>query len=211
MNDEVLEITQTENTDNADYFDLLLGLFDEHAHHKREKGDFFENLTLEIFKNSVFFTERFDFAEVMLWGDFSRAYKVEQKKDYGVDLVARTKNGEFFAIQCKCLAQKRLDLDKLKTFLTWGEFERNDGGEPIEISRRFLFHTCREITKEAWQALNQKKGIPCEIFDYAKLKEMQFDWKTAFEKRDPKGIANRKKLEFQDHQKAAFAEIVRHF
>ena len=66
------------------------------------------------------------FKTVMLWGDWAHEHGIDAR-DVGIDLVAETRNGEYWAIQCKCYAENLL-LQKpdINSFLAstgnlWGE------------------------------------------------------------------------------------------
>ena len=71
---------------------------------ERDKGERFERLMQAFLKTAPMYAGLFE--HVWLWADFP--YK--KGKDTGIDLVAKTKDGDFWAIQCKCYSEEtRID------------------------------------------------------------------------------------------------------
>lgn len=67
-----------------------------------DKGTRFEVLMKNFLKTYQIYSGKF--SEVWLWNDFP--YRAELGgKDLGIDIVAKTYNGEFWAVQCKCYAE----------------------------------------------------------------------------------------------------------
>ncbi|MDR1298283.1 MAG: restriction endonuclease, partial [Deltaproteobacteria bacterium] len=71
---------------------------------EHHKGYLFEKLIANFLKTYQLYDDKF--AHVWLWQDFPyRADIGPSGHDIGIDLVARTVEGEYWAIQCKCYNQ----------------------------------------------------------------------------------------------------------
>lgn len=81
----------------SSFFDLI-NKYRRVAKTEREKGTYFELLCIKYFKNEPFYADLF--AEVQTYTKWAKAQGLSGK-DTGIDLVATTKDGEFYAIQCK--------------------------------------------------------------------------------------------------------------
>ena len=96
-------------------FEKILELYRKFATSESDKGTKFERLmknfllTYQVYKGV--------FEKVWLWKDFP--YRAELGgKDLGIDIVAKTFNGEFWAVQCKCYAETtRIDKPAVDSFL----------------------------------------------------------------------------------------------
>ena len=73
---------------------------------EREKGTDFERLMKLWFMTDPRFNE---LEKVWLWEEFP-ANKDFGGKDLGIDLVARTEYGDYWAIQCKCYAEDPVEI-----------------------------------------------------------------------------------------------------
>lgn len=79
--------------------------FSKYALSERDKGDKFEKLMQAYLQTDPKYVTLF--SAVWLWNEFPFR-KDFWGKDTGVDLVAQTYNGDYWAIQCKCFAEKNL-------------------------------------------------------------------------------------------------------
>ena len=70
---------------------------------QRDKGTSFENLMVQYFLNEPKYAELY--TEVLSYSDWVEKYgeklNITDKRDYGIDLVAVTIEGDFHPIQCK--------------------------------------------------------------------------------------------------------------
>ena len=83
--------------------------FSEH-----DKGARFERLMQAFLKTYPVYEGKF--ADVWLWSEFPYR-EAFGGKDTGIDLVARTVEGDFWAIQCKCWDEKSyIDKPAVDTF-----------------------------------------------------------------------------------------------
>lgn len=84
-------------------FTQILNKFRKESFSEREKGYKFEKLIKAWFKTDSRYSNKL--SEVWLWEEFP-AKKDFGGKDLGIDLVAKTDIGDYWAIQCKCYDEK---------------------------------------------------------------------------------------------------------
>jgi predicted helicase len=89
-------------------FHTILSHFRKSALSERDKGDKFERLIQAYLQTDPRYAAIFK--NVWLWNEFP-ARRDFGGKDTGIDLVARTTSGDYWAIQCKCF-QESATIDK---------------------------------------------------------------------------------------------------
>jgi predicted helicase len=102
-------------------FQTILTNYRKHSFSERDKGDRFERLMQAYLKTDPKYAYRF--RHVWLWNEFS-GRKDLGGTDTGIDLVALTWEGDYWAIQCKCFdAAATIDKQAVDSFLStfkWG-------------------------------------------------------------------------------------------
>ena len=83
-------------------FIKIINKFRHEAWSERDKGFRFERLMQAYLKTTTLYEGRFE--EVWLWVEFP-FHDQFGGKDIGIDLVAKTFSGEYWAVQCKCYAE----------------------------------------------------------------------------------------------------------
>ncbi|MBU3837914.1 MAG: DEAD/DEAH box helicase family protein [Candidatus Phocaeicola faecigallinarum] len=83
-------------------FIKIINKFRHEAWSERDKGFRFERLMQAYLKTTALYEGRFE--EVWLWVEFP-FHDQFGGKDIGIDLVAKTFSGEYWAVQCKCYAE----------------------------------------------------------------------------------------------------------
>lgn len=141
---------------------------------------------------------------VVLWSDFF-ARRDFGNQDTGIDLVAKTVDGEYWAIQCKCYAEgHQVTKSDVDTFLSISgkRFHEMDGTE-TQFSARIIFTTTNSWSSHA---IDSQEGqiIPVTLIGLKDLNEAQVDWDLIDD-----GIegseARLKKHELMPHQSDALA------
>ena len=91
------------------------------------------------------------FSEVWLWNDFP--YRNDfGGKDVGIDIVAKTVDGDFWAVQCKCYAEStRIDKPAVDSFLATSS--KSFSGQ--KFSARLWISTTNN-----WNAKRRRKKFP---------------------------------------------------
>ena len=86
---------------------------------QRDKGTSFENLMVKYFLNEPKYKEMYE--EVLSYSDWVEKYgeklNITDKRDFGIDLVAITKEGEFHPIQCKNYNSTKIQKSDIDSFL----------------------------------------------------------------------------------------------
>lgn len=83
-------------------FTKIINKFRHEAWSECDKGFRFERLMQAYLKTTALYEGRFE--EVWLWAEFP-FHDQFGGKDVGIDLVAKTFSGEYWAVQCKCYAE----------------------------------------------------------------------------------------------------------
>lgn len=176
---------------------------------ERDKGNKFELLMQRFLQTDPVFSSKLE--TVWLWNDF---FAKDQfgGKDVGIDLVAKTIEGNYWAIQCKCYkADKKIDKPAVDTFLsTSGKVFADEDGKKIHFAYRLWLDTTENGFNQ--EALNSTKNQDPEFhrFGLIELEESLVDW----EKLDS-GLsgdsARVKKKSPLDHQKEAIAKVHEYF
>ena len=91
-------------------FQDVLNIFRSKSFSERDKGTQFERLM----RSWLLSDPRYNMlSEVWLWEDFP-GRKDFGGKDTGIDLVAKTESGEYWAVQCKCYSENAV-IDNILT------------------------------------------------------------------------------------------------
>lgn len=133
-------------------FHDLLAKYRAISFSERDKGDRFERL-MQAFLQTVPWYEG-TFRHVWLWNEFP--YRKEfGGKDTGIDLVAQTVEGEFWAIQCKCYdAKARIDKPAVDSFLATSSKQFiNDQRQTASFALRLWISTTNTWGSEAENAI----------------------------------------------------------
>jgi len=121
-------------------FTKIIDKFRREAWSERDKGFRFERLMQTYLKTTSLYAGRFE--EVWLWSEFP-CHDQFGGKDIGIDLVAKTFSGEYWAVQCKCYADdKYITKPDVDTFLsTSGKTFEVDGMEYAFAQRLWISTT----------------------------------------------------------------------
>jgi len=150
------------------------------------------------------------FETVWLWKEFP--YRNEfGGSDTGIDLVALTKDSEYWAIQCKCYQEDtQIDKKDVDSFIATSgrEFSIEDG-KKVRFSHRLWISTTNKWGKNAEEALrNQNPPVSrISLFD---LETAPVDWERLDE-----GVfgsnARKPKKTILPHQRIAIDKVHEHF
>lgn len=146
-----------------------------------------------------------DLDQVWLWTEFPFRNDFGGK-DIGIDLVAKTKSGDYWAIQCKCYAPSttisKADVD---TFLsTSGKYFTDETGQQRHFARRLWIATTDRWSKEANITL-QNQEPPVNRLGPYDLRTAPVDWQKLYDgETGSKALAEKKTP--RPHQKEAIAK-----
>lgn len=175
---------------------------------ERDKGDRFERL-MQAFLQTVPWYEG-KFRHVWLWREFPYR-KSFGGKDTGIDLVAQTVEGDFWAIQCKCYDEKaRIDKPAVDSFLATSSKQFvNDQLQTTSFALRLWISTTNKWGSEAENTIHNQEP-PVQRISLADLENAPVDWAVL-----DKGIsgsgARLSKKSPRPHQEKAIAAFHEHF
>ena len=177
----------------------------------RDQGDRFEHLMKRYLMTDPKYAS--EFKRVDLWMEF---YARDQFGgiDTGIDLVAETQSGEYWAIQCKCYKETdRIDKDEVNKFLgTYGKtFTDRDGNPGTGFSQGLWISTvpASNWSSTASEALNNQR-IPVSRINLADLERAPVDWNKLEE--GTHGIAARMaRYNVLQHQQTAIDNAKKYF
>ena len=175
---------------------------------ERDKGDRFERLMQAFLQTAPWYEGKF--RHVWLWREFPYR-KSFGGKDTGIDLVAQTVEGDFWAIQCKCYDEKaRIDKPVVDSFLATSSKQFvNDQLQTTSFALRLWISTTNKWGSEAENTIHNQEP-PVQRISLADLENAPVDWAVL-----DKGIsgsgARLSKKSPRPHQEKAIAAFHEHF
>lgn len=182
----------------------------KNSYTERDKGTRFERLIRNYLKTSKKYEILLE--EVWLWNEFPyrRAFG---GSDTGIDLVALTKDGQYWAIQCKCYAENTvIDKAAVDSFLSTSSRQfTDDNMEKKNFSSRLWFATNNRWGKNAKEAFENQNPPAYIVNPWDVANDETVDWEqldagmhgaTAFKKRD---------ISPKDHQKVALEKAAEYY
>lgn len=175
---------------------------------ERDKGDRFERLMQAFLQTYPIYEGKFK--HVWLWKEFPYKQNIGGK-DTGIDLVAQTVEGDFWAIQCKCWDEKStIDKPSVDTFLaTSSKTFINDQHQTASFALRLWISTTNKWGSEAQNTIHHQSP-PVHRINLTDLEEAPVDWEEL-----DKGIsgvqARQEKKKLREHQQRASDKFHEHF
>jgi hypothetical protein len=126
------------------------------------------------------FADRFE--HVWLWEDFP-ARQDFGGKDTGIDLVAKTHDGDYWAIQCKCYAEDAvIDKPSVDSFLATSSrtFTNEVTFQTTSFAHRLWISTTNRWGANAEEAI-QNQNLPVSRVNLFDLDHSSADWGKLFE------------------------------
>ena len=187
----------------------ILNKYRTQSFSEQDKGTRFERLmkawmlTAPQYQNVI--------KEVWLWPEFPFRKDFGSGHDVGIDLVARTVDGDYWAVQCKCY-DKDTQIAKahVDTFLSTSEKRfRDEELRQVGFTHRLWISTTEHWSGEAIHAL-QNLTIPVSKVNLYDLETSPVDWKKLEE--DVHGSAAvLKERTLREHQQKAVNLFHEHF
>ena len=175
---------------------------------ERDKGDRFERLMQAFLQTVPWYAGTF--RHVWLWREFPYKQNLGGK-DTGIDLVAQTVEGDFWAIQCKCYAATAsIDKPAVDSFLaTSSKRFVDDRLQTTSFALRLWISTTNKWGGEAENTIRHQEP-PVRRISLADLASAPVDW-AALEQGISGAQARRERKEPRPHQQAAIAAFHEHF
>jgi predicted helicase len=189
-------------------FTKILEHYRKVAFSERDKGDRFERLIQAYLKTDPKYAYRFK--NVWLWNEFPGKLDLGGG-DTGIDIVALTVEGDYWAIQCKCFQENAvIDKPAVDSFLSTSSREfKNEELKTVKFSQRLWISTTNKWGPNATEAI-KNQSPPVTRINLYDLLEAPVDW----EKLD-KGIhgdaSRTPKKNLRPHQKEALEKTHEHF
>lgn len=156
-------------------FDDILNLFREYSATELEKGHKFEMLIQRWFLSDPRYSNTVK--RVWLWQDFPAKAEFGAH-DLGIDLVAETDQGEFWAIQCKCYREDAvIDMPKVDAFISQATrtFTHPETKEQTTFTSMIWVSTTSNWNPHAEQKI-QNQLIPFTRINQFELRNAAVDW-----------------------------------
>lgn len=182
-------------------FKDLLAKFRAESKDERTKGTKFELFCVKFLREYELYKKEFE--KVDIWDNWGFG-----ESDSGIDIVAKTHNGEYVAIQCKCYDENtKLDLKQLSTFFITKDRTFNLQSTPIQFTQYMLIDTADDITAKVSNFI-EDTNIPFTRLDYDSIAQANINWAIFDEKGE---IEFYDKKQLRNHQKEAIEAIKKEF
>lgn len=156
-------------------FQQVINRYREQSHSEADKGKRFERLMQAMLRTLPPYCN--ELQQVWLWNEFPFRQSISLH-DTGIDLVAQTNEGSYWAIQCKCYrADTKIDKGDTDTFLTSSAraFTDGDGKKHYFSFRLWVDTTEGGFTSTAAESFKGQM-IPASVLHLNELAEMPIDW-----------------------------------
>jgi len=189
-------------------FQAILTKYRTISFSERDKGDRFERLMQAYFKTDPQYAHQLK--HVWLWNEFV-GRKDLGGSDTGIDLVALTHDGEYWAIQCKCFdASATIDKAAVDSFLSTSSREfKNEQMETVRFAQRFWISTTNKWGANANEAIKNQHPPVTRISLY-NLEQSPVDW-GSLEQGITGDTARCARKEVRPHQQSAIEKTHEHF
>jgi helicase domain protein len=190
----------------ATFIDIL-NKFRKESFSQKDKGFRFERLMQAYLKTTALYSHLFE--EVWLWSEFPH-HDQFGGKDTGIDLVAKTYTGDYWAIQCKCYAaDSYIDKPSVDSFLATSGRSFESNGESKTFSQRLWISTTNKWNATAEQTI-KNQNPPVTRLNLIDLDNDAVDW-DALEKGVFGTSARTAQFSVLDHQKTAIDKTHEYF
>lgn len=189
-------------------FNKLLDKYRKISFSERDKGERFERLMQAYLQTDPKYAYRFK--NVWLWNEFPGKLDLGGG-DTGIDLVALTQEGDYWAIQCKCYQESAIiDKPAVDSFLSTSSREfKNEQLKTVSFSQRLWISTTNKWGPNATEAI-KNQNPPVTRINLYDLIEAPVDWGKL-----DKGISGEQSRigdrELKLHQKEALEKTHEHF
>ncbi len=125
-------------------FNKILDKYRKHSFSERDKGDRFERLMQAYLRTDPKYA--YLFKNVWLWNEFPGKIDLGGG-DTGIDLVALTNEGDYWAIQCKCFQESAIiDKPAVDSFLSTSSREfKNEQMQTSRFAHRLWISTTNSL------------------------------------------------------------------
>lgn len=183
----------------------ILKEFRNESFSEKYKGIRFERLMRAWLKTDPRYTGLFE--TVWLWEEFPFRNELGGT-DTGIDLVARTYSGDYWAIQCKCYAEDTvIDKSSVDSFLATSS--RTFNHHQTAFSHRLWIATTNHWGSNAEEAI-QNQNPPVSRVNLYDLDHSSVDWEKLFQGIEGREALSAKK-QLREHQREALKAAHEHY
>lgn len=194
----VVEMTQ---------FSDIIEKYRSESESRADQGTKFEEIIARYLMTDPVYANQLQWAK--LWIDFSRDEGL-RLHDVGIDIVAKTKFGEYWAIQCKCYASDSyVSKDDIDSFISASGRSYDGESGKIRFSNRIVIATTLNWSQHALN-MQENQEIPVTLVGYTVLEESDVDW-NLLEKGTHGASARHEPYELRDHQKAVLKDALEYY
>ncbi len=189
-------------------FKEVLRRFRSESFTEKDKGTKFERLMRAWLLSDPRYSE---LAEVWMWEDFP-SRKDFGGKDVGIDLVAKTDLGDYWAIQCKCYTEDAyIDKPMVDSFLATSSrtFKDELTLKTVGFSNRIWISTTPNWGSNAEEAI-QNQNPPVSRIGLVDLESSPVDWGKLLKGLEGKDALQEGKKPFK-HQLKAISLAAKHY
>lgn len=181
-------------------FNKILEKYRKLSFSERDKGDKFERLMQAYLLTEPQYSGRF--SDVWMWNNFPGKGDLGGK-DVGIDLVAKTTKGDYWAIQCKCFQEtSSIDKKAVDSFLsTSSRTFLDENLKSVGFSHRLWISTTNKWSTNALDSI-RNQNPPVSRINLSNLQESPIDWNKLDEGISGESARTKKKT-IREHQKEA--------
>lgn len=189
-------------------FQTVLDKYRKISFSEKDKGERFERLMQAYLLTDPKYAYRFK--HVWLWNEFPGKLDLGGS-DTGIDLVALTTEGDYWAVQCKCYQESSIiDKPSVDSFLSTSSREfKNEQLKTVSFSQRLWISTTNKWGPNATEAI-KNQNPPVSRLGLFDLMEAPVDWEKL-----ENGITGEKSRiadrDLKPHQKEALENTHEHF
>lgn len=189
-------------------FNGILEKYRTKSFSERDKGDRFERLIQAYLQTDPTYTSTLKY--VWMWNEFP-GNKDLGGKDIGIDLVALTFEGDYWAIQCKCYAENAtIDKKSVDSFLSTSSREfKNDQLQTVSFDKRIWVSTTNNWGSNAEETI-KNQNPPVTRINLTDLEQAPVNWEN-LEKGITGDLARTTKKTLRPHQTDALNKTHEHF
>jgi predicted helicase len=190
-------------------FQKILDKYRKIAFSERDKGDRFERLMQSYLKTDPRYA--FLFKNVWLWNEFPGKLDLGGN-DTGIDLVALTHEGDYWAIQCKCYQEdSTIDKPAVDSFLSTSSREfKNEQMQTTRFAQRLWIDTSGKSWGSNAEEAIKNQNPPVSRLRLFDLIEAPVDW-DKLEEGIHGELARTPKKSLRQHQKDALEKTHEHY
>lgn len=189
-------------------FNKILQHYRDKSFSERDKGDRFERLIQAYFQTDPTYSNTLKY--VWMWNEFP-GKKDFGGKDTGIDLVALTFEGDYWAIQCKCYKEDgRINKAEVDSFLSTSSRDfKNDQLQTVSFAKRIWVSTTNNWSSNAEETI-RNQNPPVTRINLTDLQQAPVEWER-LQKGITGDLARTTKKTLFNHQEKALNKTHNHF